>query len=119
MDTRFNSFYTETPHSFVEAMSSFLGECGSRMLRPSLVPGYIFRNQTRKFHEDMDLMRHIANQVIERRKTTSTRNKDLVDAMLYEQDPKTGKLLPHDNVINNMITFLIAGKYTTHFLGVN
>ena len=93
-------------------MSSFLGECGNRMFRPSFVPEYVFRNQNRKFHEDMELMRHIANQVIERRKASPTRKRDLVDAMLYEKDPKTGKLLPHDNVVNNMITFLIAGKYS-------
>ncbi|KAJ4349418.1 uncharacterized protein N0V89_008033 [Didymosphaeria variabile] len=115
MDTRFNSFYSETPHSFVEAMNSFLAEAGIRMLRPSVVSDYVYLNQTRKFHEDAELMRHIAEQVIERRKASSSSRKDLVNAMLYEKDPVTDKSLPHSSVIDNMITFLIAGQYVSVF----
>lgn len=111
MDTRFNSFYSERPHPFVEAMGTFLQQCGMRMLRPAIVSDYIYRAQTRKFNEDIDVMRHVASTVLERRESASFRKRDLVDAMLYEKDPETGKGLPHDNIINNMITFLIAGKY--------
>ncbi|KAJ4288033.1 hypothetical protein N0V90_012049 [Kalmusia sp. IMI 367209] len=113
MDTRFNSFYSETPHPFVDSMNTFLEECGMRVLRPSLVTDYVYRNQTRKFNDDIDVMRHVANTVVERRKSASSRKRDLVDAMLYEKDPVSGKALPHENVINNMITFLIAGHETT------
>jgi cytochrome P450/NADPH-cytochrome P450 reductase len=111
MDTRFNSFYSETPHSFVVAMTSFLEESGLRALRPSLVTDYVYRKQTKKYYEDIDMMRDIAFQVIERRKSASIRKKDLVDAMIHEKDPGTGQSLPHENIINNMITFLIAGDY--------
>ncbi|KAF2792907.1 cytochrome P450 [Melanomma pulvis-pyrius CBS 109.77] len=113
MDTRFNSFYSETPHSFVEAMNSFLLESGSRAFRPSFVTDYVYRQQKHKYFEDVKKMREIANHVIERRRSVSTRKKDLVDAMIHEKDPVTGKTLPHDNIINNMITFLIAGHETT------
>ncbi|KAL1610821.1 hypothetical protein SLS60_002492 [Paraconiothyrium brasiliense] len=94
-------------------MNSFLAEAGIRMLRPSVVSDYVYRNQTRKFHQDIELMRHIAEQVIERRKASSSSRKDLVNAMLYEKDPVTDKALPHSSVIDNMITFLIAGQYVS------
>lgn len=110
MDTRFNSFYSETPHAFVEAMNSVLLESGSRAFRPSIVNNYVYRQQTQKYFEDIEKMREIANHVIERRRGASTRKRDLVDAMIHEKDPATGKTLPHDNIVNNMITFLIAGK---------
>lgn len=110
MDTRFNSFYTETPHSFVVAMSSFLKESGLRSFRPTFFNDYVYRKSTLKYFEDVELMRDVANQVIERRRAASTRKNDLIDAMIHDKDLETGKTLPESSIINNMITFLIAGK---------
>ena len=119
MDTRFNSFYSETPHSFVEAMNSFLTESGSRNLRLSFINEYIYKKQTKKYFEDAEKMRAIANHVIERRQNASTRKKDLIDAMMHEKDPVTGKTLPHENIVNNMITFLIAGKIIQFYINAS
>ncbi|KAI9707990.1 MAG: hypothetical protein M1820_004409 [Bogoriella megaspora] len=113
MDTRFNSFYAEMPHPFVAAMTSFLKESGSRSIRPSFVTDYVYRKRTQQYHEDIELMRDVADQVLQKRRTLPTRKKDLVDAMIYEKDPVSGKTLPESNIINNMITFLIAGHETT------
>ena len=54
-------------------------------------------------------MKSVALQVINERRSHPTDKKDLVNAMLYGKDPKSGKTLPDDNIVNNMITFLIAG----------
>ncbi|PVH99192.1 putative cytochrome P450 oxidoreductase OrdA-like protein [Periconia macrospinosa] len=113
MDTRFNSFYSETPHPFVVAMGSFLQESGIRSIRPSLVTKYLYAKQTRAYFKNIATMRGVASEVIARRKSSTSRKQDLVDAMLNEQDPVTGKSLPEENIINNMITFLIAGHETT------
>lgn len=111
MDTRFNSFYSETPHAFVDAMNSFLKESGLRALRPALLTDYVYRKQTQKYFEDIELMRDIARSVVQRRRASSCRKRDLVDAMIYEKDPVTEKNLPEESVIDNMITFLIAGEF--------
>jgi cytochrome P450/NADPH-cytochrome P450 reductase len=36
-----------------------------------------------------------------------------LNALLYGQDPKTGKTLGNESIVNNIITFLIAGHETT------
>lgn len=63
-----------------------------------------------KYIEDIKLMREIANQVLKRRHADPSRKNNLVDAMIHDKDPKTGKILTEISIINNMITFLIAGK---------
>ena len=55
-------------------------------------------------------MRSVAQHVIDDRRAHPVDKKDLVNAFLYGKDPKTGKSLPDENIMNNMITFLIAGK---------
>ena len=109
MDTRFNSFYRDDLHPFVKAMQYFLKESGLRAARPEFVSDYVYRQSTKEYWESIDLMRTVANHVIEERKAHPQEKKDLVNAMLYGKDPKSGKSMPHENVISNMITFLIAG----------
>ena len=113
MDTRFNSFYREDLHPFVEAMQFFLLESGARANRPVFATNYLYREKTRKYNESIELMRSVADHVIKERRTHPSDKKDLVNAMLLGRDPKTGRGLPDDNIINNMITFLIAGKQST------
>ena len=60
------------------------------------------------------MMRSVAKQVIDERRAHPEDKKDLVNAFLYGKDPKTGKSLPDDNIINNMITLLIAGNIYDH-----
>ena len=54
-------------------------------------------------------MKSVAASVIKERRTHPSTKKDLLNAMILGEDPKTGKTLPDNNIINNMITFLIAG----------
>ncbi|MCJ1400318.1 hypothetical protein MMC11_003523 [Xylographa trunciseda] len=113
LDTRFNSYYREGMHPFVDAMMFFLSESGARASRPAFATNYIYRDSTRKYWESIELMKSVALQVIKERRTHPTDKKDLVNTMLYGKDPKSGKTLPDDNIVNNMITFLIAGHETT------
>jgi len=111
MDTRFNSFYSEKPHPFVSAMVSFLIECGVRSKRPSFVNDYVFRDSTQKYWENIQIMRDIGREVIHRRRHSQYRKKDLIDAMIYNEDPKTGLKMTEESIIDNITTFLIAGNY--------
>ncbi|KAJ4518381.1 hypothetical protein HRR90_009372 [Exophiala dermatitidis] len=112
MGTRFNSFYTEEMHPFVHAMVGMLVGAGERARRPPL-PSYFYQAADRKFQEDVNLMVKVATDLVKQRRENPTEKKDLLNAMLYNKDPKTGEHLSDESIVNNMITFLIAGHETT------
>lgn len=109
MDTRFNSFYREKMHPFVDAMGEFLVESGARV-RKSRLEALLYRAPGIQYQNNIDLMRSVAQEVIDRRRRHPSDKKDLLNAMLLGKDPKTGERLTDQSIMDNMITFLIAGK---------
>lgn len=109
MDTRFNSFYKEEMHPFVSAMTGMLAESGARAQRPAFM-NYFMRAAQQKFDADIALLRKVAGDVVAERRAHPCDKKDLLNAMIKGRDPKTGEGLTDESIINNMITFLIAGK---------
>lgn len=109
MGTRFNSFYHESPHPFVDAMLGLLSESGARAFRPSLAT-YFMGSVQKKYDADIATLRGIAGDLAAERRAHPDDKKDLLNAMLKGKDPKTGEGLTDESIINNMITFLIAGK---------
>ena len=112
MDKRFNSFYSEKLHPFVDAMVDFLLDSGRRPSRTRL-ESFLYPSYDRKYKEDIALMRQVPEEVIAHRRANPSDKKDLLNAMLFGKDPKTGERLSDDNIMNNMLTFLIAGHETT------
>lgn len=114
MDFRFNSYYKDGVHPFVEAMSDFLVESGDRMRRLP-IPSFFYRGKDKKFFRDIDVMRQTANSILQERKVEKNLNerKDLLSAMLDGVDPKTGLKMTEESILDNLITFLIAGHETT------
>jgi len=110
MDKRFNSFYHEELHPFVNAMVDFLVESGRRPRRTRLERMWNTEPQ-KKFERDIATMRAVAQEVIEYRRANPSEKKDLLNALLFGKDPKTGERLTDESIMNNMITFLIAGMY--------
>jgi cytochrome P450/NADPH-cytochrome P450 reductase len=108
MDTRFNSFYHEDMHPFVNAMTGFLVESGARSRRPGFA-NYFMRSAQKKYNSDIALLREVAGEVVAERKAHPNEKKDLLNAMVKGRDPKTGEGLTDESIMNNMITFLIAG----------
>ncbi|KAF2866675.1 cytochrome P450 [Massariosphaeria phaeospora] len=111
MDFRFNSYYKDEMHPFVQAMTAFLATSGGRARRGAL--NIFYRQESQKYWQDIELLRKTSREVIETRRANPTEKKDLLNAMLNGVDPKTGKKMTDDSVIDNMITFLIAGHETT------
>ncbi|TVY81615.1 Bifunctional cytochrome P450/NADPH--P450 reductase [Lachnellula suecica] len=110
MGTRFNSFYHESMHPFVDAMVGLLAESGARAGRPA-VATYFMRSAQRSYDANIATLRKIATDLmVERRENPEEKKKDLLNAMLQGRDPKTGEGLTDASIVNNMITFLIAGK---------
>jgi cytochrome P450 / NADPH-cytochrome P450 reductase len=112
MDFRFNSFYHDELHPFIEAMGGFLTESGARARRPPL-PSFFYRNADRKYWEDIEVLRKTADDVLQARKASPSARKDLLSAMLDGVDPKTRQKLSDSSIIDQLITFLIAGHETT------
>ena len=112
MDYRFNSFYQNELHPFVDAMSNFLKESGSRASRLSVVKPF-YRQQDMEYNVNIEMMRKTGLEVIEARRKHPNDSKDLLNAMMNGRDPKTGEKMSDDSIIDNMITFLIAGHETT------
>ncbi|KAI1869212.1 uncharacterized protein JN550_005842 [Neoarthrinium moseri] len=112
MGFRFNSFYTQDLHPFIDAMGDFLTESGAKTQRPPL-PAWFYRNQEEKFRSDIATLRKTAEEVLEERKSGESDRKDLLAAMLKGVDPKSGVSMTDQSIIDNLITFLIAGHETT------
>ncbi|SPQ24102.1 e2a51f95-6abf-42a6-9920-1dc86cb453bc [Thermothielavioides terrestris] len=112
MDFRFNSYYHDDLHPFINAMAGFLTESGARALRPGLVSVF-FREANRKYWDDIEVLRRTAQGVLDSRRKHPTGRRDLLAAMLEGVDPKTGQKLSDASIIDNLITFLIAGHETT------
>ena len=112
MDYRFNSFYSEEMHPFVQAMLRMLG-AGNM---PSTVSGMLHRltgGADKGMREDQALMEDISNEVVQHRRNNPTEKLDLLNAMIKGKDPKTGESMRDELITANMTTFLIAGHETT------
>jgi len=112
MGTRFNSFYHDSMHPFVSAMVGFLQESGARAQRPAIA-NYLMRSSQHKYDEDIALLKTVAKELLAERRAHPTDKKDLLNAMINGRDPETGEGLTDASILNNMITFLIAGT-TSH-----
>ncbi|KAF4994727.1 hypothetical protein FDECE_13034 [Fusarium decemcellulare] len=114
MGYRFNSFYKDDLHPFVQSMADSLVELGNRTQRPKWA-SIFYRSSERKLHKDINVMRNTSHELIKARKADpdgSTR-RDLLTAMIEGVDPRTGAKLSDESIINNLVTFLVAGHETT------
>lgn len=98
MDYRFNSFYKEAMHPFVDALASFLNTNGDRAKRSTVLqPFCVFENH--KYWGSIERLRKTGHAVINARKVHPSDKKDLLNAMLHGVDPETGERmtvgLPH------------------------
>jgi cytochrome P450/NADPH-cytochrome P450 reductase len=115
MGTRFNSFYHEEMHPFVEAMVGLLQGSGDRARRPALLNN-LPTSENSKYWDDIAFLRNLAQELVEARRKNPEDKKDLLNALILGRDPKTGKGLTDESIIDNMITFLIAGMSCTNLL---
>lgn len=117
MDYRFNSFYTEEQHPFIGAMVNFLRIGGSKSRRPGYLAPF-YRSEDQQFEKDVKYMRDLSAGIVQQRRVQPKEGKDLLNAMVKGTDPKTGKGLSDEVIINNMITFLIAGMMRSNSLAL-
>ena len=111
---RFNSFYRETPHPFVQAMLRTLGESQARARQLPIQTRLRIRAQ-RQLEEDQAFMNDLVDRLITERKAMGDAgdSTDLLGRMLNGVDKQSGERLPDVNIRAQCITFLIAGHETT------
>ncbi|EAW09509.1 bifunctional cytochrome P450/NADPH--P450 reductase [Aspergillus clavatus NRRL 1] len=112
MGTRFNSFYHEEMHPFVEAMVGLLQGSGDRARRPALLNN-LPTSENAKYWSDIEFLRKLAQELVDNRRQNPEDKKDLLNSLILGRDPKSGQGLSDSSIIDNMITFLIAGHETT------
>ena len=110
---RFNSFYRESPHPFVDAMVRVLTESQARARQLPIQTRLRVRAQ-RQFEEDEAFMNDLVDGIIAERRAEGAAGDttDLLGRMLTGVD-KDGEHLPDENIRAQCITFLIAGHETT------
>jgi len=108
MNARFDSFHKKELHPFAQAMVGFLQESGRRSQRPALLNKFL-RHSQQEYDANIAFMHGVASEIAAERRKHPVEKKDLLNAMINGKDPKTGEHLSEENVINNMISFLIAG----------
>jgi cytochrome P450 / NADPH-cytochrome P450 reductase len=111
---RFNSFYREAPHPFVDAMVRVLSESQARVRQLPIQTRLKIRAQ-RQLDEDQAYMNDLVDQLIAERRAQgdAADTTDLLGRMLTGVDKETGEGLPDENIRAQCITFLIAGHETT------
>lgn len=116
MDYRFNSFYSDTVHPYVQAMTNTLsarsqsGQIGQR-LKVLLQPSYVAQ-----LKQDAAYMRTVGRELVQHRRDNPTDKKDLLNNMIYGTDPTTGESMRDELIASNMQTFLVAGASVSQSL---
>ncbi|KAK5110979.1 hypothetical protein LTR85_000689 [Meristemomyces frigidus] len=114
MDYRFNSFYQDELHPFVQAMNTSLTASSDRLKLSSLVRKMLpWDKSGEKLKVDREYMKVLSRDLVQVRRDNPTDKRDLLNAMVKGKDPKTGDMMPDGLISANMVTFLIAGHETT------
>src|SRR5437899_7916677 len=113
-DYRFNSFYREDYHPFVESLVRSLETIMLTRGRP--LEGLWLRNRNRDLASDVAFMNKMVDEIVaERRKNAEAAadKKDMLGAMMTGVDRSSGEQLDDVNIRYQINTFLIAGHETT------
>ena len=110
-DFRFNSFYREDFHPFIDALTRTLETC----MTFKGIPGekVFMQGRIKQMDKDVAYMNELVDDIIADRRRKGGDQKDLLNYMLAGVDPKTGEGLPDENIRFQINTFLIAGHETT------
>lgn len=111
---RFNSFYRDTQHPFIDAMLGTLVETQARGRQLPLQTKLRRGAQRQLLANALYMESEVAKILAERRRAgDADEHRDLLSCMLNGVDKRSGERLSDDNIIAQCITFLVAGHETT------
>ena len=109
---RFNSFYRQDYHPFINALTNTLETC--MMQRGLPFEATLLKKRLDQMEQDVGYMNKLVDDIIaERRKGGDRAENDLLNYMLDGVDKTTGESLSDENIRYQINTFLIAGHETT------
>ncbi|MEM7240886.1 MAG: cytochrome P450 [Pseudomonadota bacterium] len=110
---RFNSFYRQDYHPFINALGSTMETCMKQRGLP--FEDKIMRKALDQMKDDVDFMYNLVDTIIAERREGggNTAVNDLLNYMLAGVDKVTGQSLSDENIRFQINTFLIAGHETT------
>jgi cytochrome P450/NADPH-cytochrome P450 reductase len=113
---RFNSFYRDDNHPFVDAMVESLKSVMSERGYP--FEDVVHKERVKKRAANIAYMNELVDEIVRERKTERSGTddapkRDLLDYMLEGVDRKSASKLDDVNIRYQIITFLIAGHETT------
>ena len=109
----FDSFTRKEVDPFVTAMLRALDYSQRSAIPIPFLGPLLGRADARQNAADITYLRSVVDDVIVARTNGSDAHGDLLDLMLTTADPDTGERLDHENVRDQVITFLIAGHETS------
>ncbi|KAJ5908057.1 Oxidoreductase FAD/NAD(P)-binding [Penicillium taxi] len=115
MGTRFNSFYHEDMHPFIEAMVGLLIGSGNRASRPAAINSLPTTANTH-YHKDITYMRTLAQELVDTRRNNPQDKKDLMNALILGRDPQTGQGMTKESIVMkplpvpSLFCFIICSK---------
>lgn len=110
---RFNNFYSEHSHPFVDQMAEVLLEAGKRSNRLG-IENKLRMFSAAKLQDNVNKMHDLCDQIIaDRIENPQPDAQDLLNPMLNGVDTVTGEKMTKESVRFNMVTFLVAGHETT------
>ena len=110
MDFRFNSFYSERMHPFIDAMLEFLVLSGNRGTRPPVLNKIIGSSEVEEIKKCQEVMNGIGQQIITDRRANPVEGEDMLNTLMYGVDKK-GNIMRDELIAAQMVTFLIAGMF--------
>lgn len=118
IDYRFKSFYLgeNDENPFVDGVIETMTDAFTQSNLPDFVNNWIRCRAMASFKRHAENLRRTTEEIIKRRREDPVDRNDLLSTMLNAKDPKTGEKLSDELVVDNLLTFLIAGHETTSSL---
>jgi cytochrome P450 len=108
--------------SLGEEDRSFIEQAGAKFLASSIwkvalsslrLPPWIPHPGARSMARDGQTMRDVAARVLAKARASGAEGNDLLQRLVTARDPATGDAMPDDLIVDNVVTFLVAGHETT------
>ncbi|ORY05572.1 fatty acid hydroxylase [Clohesyomyces aquaticus] len=112
MDFRFNSFYQDGMHPFVDAMVGMLTATQARQRTPGFIQKFKWA-ENEQAEKDGKYLRQVSEEIVRHRREHPTDKADLLNSMVNGKDSRTGEGMRDELIAANMVTFLVAGHETT------
>lgn len=111
---RFNSFYGNGgAHTIIKDIIDFLGEADIQSVLPDYINKWVRCGSVAKQKARIRRCRDLLSEVIKHRRENPSTGNDVLTSMLNARDPKTGERWSDEFILDNVVTFITAGKETT------